>query len=100
MALHIKSSQDFCTGCAFMAFGAVTVVLSQAHPMGTTARMGPGYFPTALGALLAGIGLVVLLRSLTSADGGNVGRVNVWLLLRLLLAVAAFAVLLHPSAWC
>jgi Tripartite tricarboxylate transporter TctB family len=96
MALRIKSTQDFCSGCAFMAFGAVTVVLSQAHPMGTTARMGPGYFPTVLGALLAGIGLVVLLKSLTSADGGNVGSVHLWLLLRILLSVAAFAFLLHP----
>ncbi len=49
MALRIKSSQDFWTGCAFTAFGAGTAVLSQAHPLGSAARMGPGYFPTVLG---------------------------------------------------
>ena len=96
MALHIKSSQDFWTGCAFMAFGSVTVALSQSYPLGSAARMGPGYFPTVLGAFLAAIGLVILLKSLGSADGGNVERVNVWLLLRVLVAVAAFAVLLNP----
>jgi len=96
MALHIRSTQDFCTGCAFVAFGAGTVVLAQAYPLGSAARMGPAYFPTALGAVLAGIGVLVLVKSLTSADGGAVGRIDLWLLLRILLAVAAFAVLLHP----
>ena len=96
MALRIKSSQDFWTGCAFMAFGAGTAVLAQAYPLGSAARMGPAYFPTVLGALLAGIGLVILLKSLASGDGGHVERVHVWLLLRVLLAVIAFAVLLNP----
>jgi Tripartite tricarboxylate transporter TctB family len=96
MALRIKSSQDFWTGCAFMAFGAATAVLSQAHPLGSTARMGPGYFPTMLGLLLAAIGLAIVAKSLVTADGGNVERVHIWLLGRVLLAVAAFALLLSP----
>jgi hypothetical protein len=96
MAIRIRSTQDFCAGCAFIAFGAVTVVLAQAYPMGTAARMGPAYFPTLLGAALAGIGVAVLVKSLASADGGQVGRLHLWLLLRLLLSVAAFAVLLQP----
>jgi putative tricarboxylic transport membrane protein len=96
MALRIKSSQDFWTGCAFVAFGAATVALAREYPLGSAARMGPGYFPTVLGALLAGIGLLVLLKSLTSTAGGEVGRLHPWLLLRVLIAVAAFAVLLNP----
>lgn len=96
MALRIKSTQDFCTGCAFIAFGGLTVALARAYPLGTTARMGPGYFPTALGALLVLIGVLVFVKSLVSADGGNVARVQVGLLLRLLLSVAAFAFLLQP----
>jgi hypothetical protein len=95
MALGIRSSQDFWTGCAFTAFGAATVVLSQAHTLGSAARMGPGYFPTALGAILAGIGLIIVLKSLVSASGGDVGSVDVLLLVRVLLAVAVFAFLLH-----
>ena len=96
MALRIKSSQDFCTGCAFIAFGAATVVLASEYPLGSAARMGPGYFPTVLGWLLAAIGALVLLKSLTSTGGGSVGRLNPWLLLRLLVAIAAFALLLNP----
>jgi putative tricarboxylic transport membrane protein len=96
MALRIKSSQDFWTGCAFTAFGAGTVILAQAHPLGSAARMGSGYFPTALGVILAGIGLIIVLKSLVSESGGGVGRIDVLLLVRVLLAVAAFAFLLHP----
>jgi hypothetical protein len=96
MALRIKSSQDFCAGCAFIAFGAATVVLAQVYPLGTAARMGPAYFPTLLGGLLAAIGAAVLIKSLASSDGGAVGRIHLGVLLRLLLSVAAFAVLLHP----
>ncbi len=96
MALRIKSSQDFCTGCAFIAFGAATVVLASEYPLGSAARMGPGYFPTALGWLLAGIGVLVLLKSLASTRRRQRRAPHPWLLLRLLLAVAAFALLLNP----
>ena len=45
MALRIKSSQDFWTGCAFMAFGAATVVLAQALSAGQRRAHGTGVFP-------------------------------------------------------
>lgn len=95
MSLRIRSTQDFWTGCAFVAFGAATAVLAQAHALGTAARMGPGYFPTALGIILAAIGVVITAKSLTRAEGGSIERIHVLLLLRLLLAVAAFALLLN-----
>jgi hypothetical protein len=94
--LRLKSPKDFWSGCSFIAFGAATVVLSQAHPLGTAARMGPGYFPTVLGAMLAGIGLIILLKSLLGSPESKGVRVNLALMLRLLAAVAAFAFLLNP----
>ena len=96
MRLRIKSSQDFWTGLAFIAFGATTATLSSAYPLGAVSRMGPGYFPMLLGILLAGIGIVVMLRSLASAAGGTIGRIDLWLVLRLLSSVAAFGLLLNP----
>ena len=98
MPSRFHHSQDFWSGCAFTAFGAVTVVLAQSHPLGTAARMGPGYFPTVLGVLLAGIGAAMLIKSVVAAAVSceRVGRIDVWLLLRVLLAVAAFGLLLNP----
>jgi putative tricarboxylic transport membrane protein len=96
MRLRIKSSQDFWSGLAFIAFGAATAILSTSYPLGVASRMGPGYFPMLLGVLLAGIGVAVALRSVTSAAGGNIGRIDVWLMLRLLLSLVTFGVLLYP----
>jgi len=98
MRSRFHHSQDFWSGCAFTAFGAVTVVLAQSHPLGTAARMGPGYFPTLLGFLLAGIGAVMLIKSVVvvAINGERVGGIDVRLLLRVLLAVAAFGLLLNP----
>jgi Tripartite tricarboxylate transporter TctB family len=96
MALRVKSSQDFWTGLAFVVFGATTAILSTEYPIGTTSRMGPGYFPLALGILLALLGIIIVARAMTDESGGNVGRVDLWLALRLLVAVVAFGTLLNP----
>jgi hypothetical protein len=96
MGLRVKSSQDFWTGLGFVVFGAATAILSTKYPLGTTSRMGPGYFPLLLGVLLTGLGVIIVTRSLASEAGGNVGRIHIWLALRLLLSIAAFAVLLNP----
>ena len=96
MPLHILRNQDFWTGCAFVAFGAGTVALSLAYPIGSAARMGPAYFPVVLGLLLTAIGLIILIKSIVTVDGEKVARIDLWLLFRVLLAVAAFAVLLNP----
>ena len=92
----IRSSQDFWTGIAFLVFGIATAVLSRKYQMGTAARMGPGYFPSMLGLILAGIGVFVLVRAFTSDKGGQIQTIRMGLLGRLLLSVLAFGLLL-PS---
>ncbi len=64
MTVRISNPKDFWTGVIFTAFGATAVVLARAYPFGTTFKMGPGYFPTVLGALLALVGLLAVLRGL------------------------------------
>ena len=95
--LKIKNPKDFWSGLMFLGVGLFFAIWATVnYQMGSAVRMGPAYFPTVLGALLAVIGLVMLVKSLGSADGGSVERVHVWLLLRVLLAVAPFSVLLQP----
>lgn len=76
MNLAPRSPRDFWSGLAFVAFGLAFAWLASGYPMGTTRRMGPGMFPFALGLILAGLGLIVLLRSLL-ASGAPVGQLNV-----------------------
>ena len=62
MAL-IRHPKDFWAGVMFIAFGGAACVIALDYAMGTAARMGPGYFPRALGLLLCGLGALLVLRS-------------------------------------
>ena len=59
----IRAPKDFWSGLGFIAFGTAATLVARDYPMGSATRMGPAYFPTILGALLALIGVIVLVRS-------------------------------------
>ena len=63
--MKIKAPRDFWAGLMFIAFGLGFLIVSQNYSMGTAVRMGPAYFPTILGGLLAFLGLIVLGQSFT-----------------------------------
>jgi hypothetical protein len=64
--MTIKSPKDFWAGLMFVGFGVFFAVWATFnYQMGTVVRMGPAYFPTVLGGLLAVLGLVVLLAGVT-----------------------------------
>lgn len=68
--MKIKSPKDFWSGVMFLATGVFFVAWAVTHyQMGSAVRMGPAYFPTVLGGLLAVLGLIILLGSL--AIGGD-----------------------------
>ncbi|GAA4403248.1 tripartite tricarboxylate transporter TctB family protein [Quisquiliibacterium transsilvanicum] len=81
----------------FFAFGMIFVVLSQQYHVGSAAKMGPGYFPLVLGGLLALLGAIIALGSISAAnDELKVEKVG-WRELGLILgSVALFGALL-PS---
>jgi putative tricarboxylic transport membrane protein len=57
----LQSNRDFLAGLLFSAVGLAVVVVAWSHyPIGTTAAMGPGYFPTMLGGILAAFGLYIM----------------------------------------
>ena len=59
MRLKIKNPQDFWCGILFFALGALAIYLSRDYEMGSAFKMGPGYFPTWLGGILVGFGVVI-----------------------------------------
>lgn len=63
-AQWIRNPKDLLAGLLFVSFGVVALVLSGSYPIGSAARMGPGYFPRMLGILIIGLGAVLCLRSL------------------------------------
>ena len=60
----IKHPKDFWAGVLYIAFGATAIVIALNYPSGSAGRMGPGYFPRGLGAILIGLGLILSLRAL------------------------------------
>jgi hypothetical protein len=65
MKLKIRAPKDFWAGMMFIAFGLFFMIWAMTHyQMGTAVRMGPAYFPTVLGGMLAVLGLLVLIESL------------------------------------
>ena len=47
-------------GLLLIAVGAAAILIARNYPFGTALRMGPGYFPVILGALLILFGLAIL----------------------------------------
>ena len=62
----IRSPKDFYAGLLFMAIGLADLVIVRSYPLGTSSRMGPGYFPRILGMLLLGLGTLLSLRGFRS----------------------------------
>jgi hypothetical protein len=77
----------------FLVMGVLFVIFSQAYQLGTAARMGPGFFPAMLGALMAFLGLLIAWRSTAASNPeARVGSVG-WREMSLVLgAVALFAI--------
>ena len=69
----IRSAKDFWTGVIYIFFGSSAFLIARDYGMGTALKMGPGYFPTVLGALLAFIGIISLIRSFIY-PGDPIGR--------------------------
>ena len=62
------NNRDFLAGLLFVVLGGLAVALARGYPIGSTMRMGPGYFPTVLGGILLLFGVYVLLRGVRSGD--------------------------------
>jgi hypothetical protein len=66
------NTADFTAGLLFVFFGLGFGIASLGLEMGTTLRMGPGYFPMVLAVLLTGLGLAIVFTSFRST-GESVG---------------------------
>jgi len=93
--MKIKSPKDFWAGLMFIAFGLFFLVVSGNYQMGSAVRMGPAYFPTVLGGLMAFLGAVVFLQSL-AVEGPKVPALSFKPLFYISLSLVLFGYLLKP----
>jgi putative tricarboxylic transport membrane protein len=89
-----RNPKDFWTGIIYVLFGSAAFYIARDYPMGTALKMGPGYFPTILSALLVLIGIISLIRSF-ARQGSPVDRFAVKGLAIVLGATVLFGLLLR-----
>jgi hypothetical protein len=93
----IRHPKDFWSGIIFTVAGLAAVFIAQDYSMGTAGRMGPAYFPTVLGGLLAIVGLIILGRSFFGKQEDGVREFAVKPLLLVLAAVLVFGFLFRQA---
>ncbi len=92
--MYIRSPKDFWAGLIFVAIGFGFALLASQYRYGDMHRMGPAMFPTLVGALLAVLGAITMLRSLLLI-GEPVPRFHLRPLGVSLLAIVLFGVALQ-----
>ena len=93
--MKLRNHQDFWSGMMFIALGLLFVGLSRQYQLGTAAKMGPGYFPTVLGGLLALLGLMIAAGAFSKTNvEARLQKVGWRELFLVLLGIALFAILL------
>jgi hypothetical protein len=93
--VRIRSPSDFWCGLLFVAVGIAFIVLARNYRLGTPARMGPGFFPTILGGILAALGLTLAIPALVR-DGEPLAFPRLRPMVAILIAIIVFALLLAP----
>jgi hypothetical protein len=94
--MRIRLSTDLLTGLLFLALGGAAMIYGSRYPLGTAARMGPGYYPLLASSGLILLGLVLVARSFLKA-AGEVGPVNLRPLILILAGTLAFGLLIDRA---
>ncbi len=93
--MQIRNKRDFWSGIMFLILGLLFVVLSRQYQLGSAAKMGPGYFPTVLGGMLAVLGALICVAATSKSTPKTELLAVGWReLVMVLVAVLVFALLL------
>ena len=98
MNLKLSNNKDVWAGMMLIAIGAAAMVIARSYPFGTALRMGPGYFPIILGALLTLFGLFIFARGLRRGEA-IAGSSSLRALIILPLSLVLFGVLMEHGGF-
>jgi hypothetical protein len=84
-----KTLKDTLAGLVFIAFGLAFAIGALNYNLGSALRMGPGYLPLSLGAILVALGLLVIVEGALVGAAEPIGGVP-WRALVLLLVGICF----------
>ena len=93
--MKIKSPKDFWAGLMFIGIGLFFLIVARNYQMGSAVRMGPAYFPTVLGGMMAVLGAIIFFQSLMIA-GPKMPKLSLRPIFFISLALLLFGYLLKP----
>jgi hypothetical protein len=96
--VEARNNKDLWAGLMLAGTGAVSLLMAREYPLGTALRMGPGYFPRVLGALLVLLGLSVALTGLRRPEPIQ-GGWSLRALILLPLSMLGFGVLVEHAGF-
>ena len=89
MSRFRRALKDILAGAIFIGLGAAFAIGALAYDLGTPVNMGPGYVPLALGLVMVGLGVLVIIKGFIGEPGEPIGRVE-WRALGLITASLIF----------
>ncbi len=96
--LSLLHNKDFWSGILLAAVGVAAVVIARDYPFGTALRMGPGYFPSVLGGVLALFGVYFVVKALRGGERIE-GNWSLRALAGLTLSLVLFGVLIDRAGF-
>jgi hypothetical protein len=92
-----SARQTLIGGGLAVALGVAALAIASRYPLGSLLRMGPGLFPCLVAALIAALGLVLIIRALVSASKAPSATIAWRSLLAIGFGIALFALLLERA---
>lgn len=92
----IRNVKDFWAGLIYIGIGLTAIFVAWDYGMGSATKMGPAYFPSVLGGLLALIGAASVVRAFLRR-GEPIGTIAVKGMLLVCGSTALFAALLRGA---
>jgi Tripartite tricarboxylate transporter TctB family len=66
---RLVRKRDFYAGGLMILFGLVMALKGPSYNLGTLMHMGPGFLPTALGVILIGLGIAIIIPAIPVPEG-------------------------------
>lgn len=96
MPIRVNAPKDILAGLIFIGFGLGTFVLAHDYEIGSAVEMGPGYFPAAVGIVLAVIGVAAIVRGVRRKTRDPITPHRIEPLLLVFAGILAFSFLIEP----
>jgi hypothetical protein len=90
--------KDFWAGVLLIVTGGMAIFIAQDYRFGSVLRMGPGFFPTILGALLIVLGICIMLAGLKSSEKIQ-GHLSMRAFVLLPLSLVLFGILMEKAGF-